>query len=758
MKLRSSIAQRLTLFMLTLAILGTLAAAATMIWREYHAARDSAFAQALLLAQPGAVNERAVRDRDIALISELLARFIALPGVKYAAVRDPDGKEILARRGEGGGGYPEADFGLARRGVAAFDTGVVDAERRAGLERFSDLTVPVFARAGKQRDGLPRGDGAGEGSRHLVGYYHLRISLDRLWQPVQGFALRVGLGSALFVAFASLLTLRVTRRISAPLRGLEQLVEQVSAGNLEQKLVVRGGGEVDRITSLINALISELHTYKLQTDTSNVLLSRKVDERTEQLSRRNEELNRAVQQVTRSKEQLHQLAYYDSLTALPNRRLFIEQLDVLLRLTRREQRIVALLFVDLDNFKRINDSLGHAAGDVMLKEVAGRLSRCLRSSDFLAVGSAGDAPSSVARLGGDEFTVVLSNIDRPESAGMVAERLLQSLRAPMLIEGHELVVTPSIGIALAPDHADSVSELLKLADTAMYHAKSVGRNNYAFYSSEMSGSGVGRLKLEAELRRALERRELVLHYQPQVQVGTGEIVGAEALVRWNHPERGLVPPGQFIPLAEEMGLIVELGAWAVVEACSQIRAFQRQHLAAPKISVNVSSLQFNAAFTSLVQRTIEDFAIDPGLLELELTEGVLMSNAEASIRALHDLKKLGVSLSVDDFGTGYSSLSYLSEFPLDELKIDRSFVIAFDSGPRSASLVSAIIAMGKSLNLRLVAEGVDSGPQYRFLREAGVDVIQGFLFSKPLPAEDFARLLGSNGFADQIRGLDREAA
>ncbi len=735
--------------MVSLAIVGTLVAAAAMIWREYSAAREDVFERALLLAEPGARNDGAVRDRDIAVISELLARFMALPGVGYAAVRDADGKEILARRGEDAGGYPEADFARARRGVAAFEQGVATDQRGAGLERFSDLTVPVFVTADMQR---------GDGSRYLVGYYHLRISLDQLWRSVQGFALRVALACGLFVAFTALLTLRVTRRISAPLRGLEQLLERVSAGNLDQKLVVRGGGEVDRITSTINALISELHTYKLQTDTSNVLLSRKVDERTEQLSRRNEELNRAVQQVTKSKEQLHQLAYYDSLTALPNRRLFIEQLDVLLRLTKREQRIVALLFVDLDNFKRINDSLGHAAGDVMLKEVAGRLSRCLRSSDFLAVGSGGDAPSSVARLGGDEFTVVLSNIDRPESAGMVAQRLLQSLRAPMLIEGHELVVTPSIGIALAPDHADSVSELLKLADTAMYHAKSAGRNSYAYYSPEMSGSGVGRLKLEAELRRALERRELVLYYQPQVKVATGEIVGAEALVRWNHPERGLVPPGQFIPLAEEMGLIVELGAWAVVEACSQIRAFLRQGLTPPKISVNVSSLQFNAAFTSLVQRTIEEFGIDPCLLELELTEGVLMSNAEASIRSLHDLKKLGVSLSVDDFGTGYSSLSYLSEFPLDELKIDRSFVIAFDNGPRSASLVSAIIAMGKSLNLRLVAEGVDSSAQYRFLHEAGVDVIQGFLFSKAVPADDFALLLGSNGFAEQIRNLEREAA
>ncbi|MFM7275617.1 MAG: putative bifunctional diguanylate cyclase/phosphodiesterase, partial [Gammaproteobacteria bacterium] len=357
-------------------------------------------------------------------------------------------------------------------------------------------------------------------------------------------------------------------------------------------------------------------------------------------------------------------------------------------------------------------------------------------------------------LGGDEFTVVLNQLASAEDASVVAARILDALKAPMLIEDHEVVVTPSIGIAFAPRDAETVDELLKLADTAMHRAKSSGRNTFALFDREMLKSGAGRLRLEAELRKALERSELVLHYQPQICARSGRILGAEALVRWQHPERGMVPPGEFIPLAEEMGLIVEIGAWTLLEACRNLAVLRAAGLEPPKLSVNVSSLQFNRAFSTLVKRAVAEYGIEAGRLELELTEGVIMSNARASIEALHELKSLGVSLSVDDFGTGYSSLSYLSQFPLDELKIDRSFVIAFASSQRAEHLVRTIIAMGKSLNLRLVAEGVDALDQFRFLRENGVDLIQGYLFSKPVPLESLARLLADNPFSEQIRLMD----
>jgi EAL domain-containing protein (putative c-di-GMP-specific phosphodiesterase class I) len=332
----------------------------------------------------------------------------------------------------------------------------------------------------------------------------------------------------------------------------------------------------------------------------------------------------------------------------------------------------------------------------------------------------------------------------------VAQRLVEALRAPMLIEGHELIVTPSIGIAIAPDDAVDRDDLLKLADTAMYHAKSAGRNGICFFRREMLKSSVGRLKFEADLRRGLARNELILHYQPQICPHTGRILGAEALVRWQNPERGLVPPGEFIPIAEEMGLIVDIGAWTLLEACRNIAALSSAGIYLPKLSVNVSSLQFNSDFTDLVRETLREYGFNPGLLELELTEGVIMSNAKSAIEALFELKSLGVSLSVDDFGTGYSSLSYLSQFPLDELKIDRSFIVNSSSDRRAQELVRAIIAMGKSLKLRLVAEGVDSVEQFRFLREASVDLIQGHLFSKAVPMEELVSMLTSNPFTEQI--------
>jgi diguanylate cyclase (GGDEF)-like protein len=547
-------------------------------------------------------------------------------------------------------------------------------------------------------------------------------------------------------------------RITAPLASLAQMAKDISAGKLDRKFRSSGAGEIRQIASMLNIVMAELNKYRSKMDTDHHLLSMKVDERTAQLSKRNKELYQAVKQVTQTKNRLRQLAYYDGLTALPNRQLFTEQTEFLLRVAAREERIIALLFIDLDNFKRINDSLGHSAGDKLLKEVASRLSRCVRDSDLLAKYTDGDGKIGVSRLGGDEFTIVLSNIDSPDTAGKIAGRVLESLQTPMLINGHEVVVTPSIGIAIAPRDAETVDELLKLADTAMYHAKSSGRNNYRYYSSSMKSSGVGRLKLESELRRAVEKGELQLYYQPQVHTTSGKIIGAEALVRWNHPKHGLVPPRSFIPLAEEMGLIIELGAWTLLEASRQIKDFEKQGLILPKVAVNVSSLQFNASFTDLVANVLSDSGLEPKMLELELTEGVIMSNARASTNALVELKKLGVSLSVDDFGTGYSSLSYLSKFPLDELKIDRSFVTGFDKSVRNASLISAIIAMGKSLKLNLVAEGVEQIGQYKFLREHKVDIIQGFLFSKAIPAEEFAILLRDNHFPDQIAKMTGKSA
>ena len=416
------------------------------------------------------------------------------------------------------------------------------------------LSLPIFSRVNPMGSKIDRNSygkviasARNHSSQYVVGYYHFGISKTWLRQALIPFAQQLAGICLGFILLVALSTMAITSRITAPLASLAQMAEDISAGKLDRKFRSGGSGEIRQIASMLNIVMAELNKYRSKMDTDRHLLSMKVDERTAQLSKRNKELYQAVKQVTQTKNRLRQLAYYDGLTALPNRQLFTEQTEFLLRVAAREERTIALLFIDLDNFKRINDSLGHSAGDKLLKEVAVRLSRCVRDSDLLAKYADSEGKIGVSRLGGDEFTIVLNSIDSPEAAGVIAGRVLESLQTPMLINGHEVVVTPSIGIAIAPRDAETVEDLLKLADTAMYHAKSSGRNNYSFYSSSMKSSGVGRLKLESELRRAVEKGELQLYYQPQVDTMSGKIMGAEALVRWNHPKHGLVPPGSFIP-------------------------------------------------------------------------------------------------------------------------------------------------------------------------------------------------------------------
>ncbi|QFU75038.1 EAL domain-containing protein [Halioglobus maricola] len=619
----------------------------------------------------------------------------------------------------------------------------------AGVSPLDEVTPEAFV--------LAQSEAAVGSSRHVMGYIHFvvpqRTLLQQLLPQLTSILLACGLFGIVSIAFSAALT----RRITAPLERLARAADDLAAGKLEKPVQTRGSGEIQDIARIINSVFSGMSEYKTQMDVDHQLLSMKVEERTAQLSKRNKELNKAVKQVTQVKNRLRQFAYYDSLTALPNRRLFTEQLSLLLRLAKRNEEQLALLFLDLDNFKRINDSLGHSAGDLLLREVGARLANCVRESDVVAHYSEANGKIGVSRLGGDEFTVVLNHVAGPEAAGVVAQRLLDALIEPMLIDGHELVVTPSVGIALAPDHAEDVEGLLRCADTAMYHAKAAGKNSYLIYDSEMDAAGLDRLTLETDLRRAMERDELVLYYQPQVNTRTGAVEGAEALMRWMHPEQGLIPPFRFIPLAEEMGLIGEMGDWAIREACMQVQRFREQGLVLPRVAVNVSALQFTPSFVRKVKDILEETAVDPSVLQLELTEGVVMGDTHASVNALSELREMGVSLSIDDFGTGYSSLSYLSRFPLTELKIDRSFVIAADKSEEDASLVIAIIAMARGLGLDVVAEGVETSEQYHFISEHGGTVIQGYLFSAPVPVDEFADLLRPWHFVRQLQDLDGNA-
>jgi diguanylate cyclase (GGDEF)-like protein/PAS domain S-box-containing protein len=451
-----------------------------------------------------------------------------------------------------------------------------------------------------------------------------------------------------------------------------------------------------------------------------------------------------VQDITQRKqaeEQIVYLAYHDTLTGLPNRRLFKERLTHTLAHARRHGHPVATLFLDLDRFKRINDTLGHSVGDLLLQEVAKRLVGCVRKSDSVGRPSVEDFATDVARLGGDEFTVLLTEIKEIQDAAKVARRILAVLLEPFCLDHQEIFVTASIGITVYPSDGEDAENLLKNAEAAMYHAKDQGKNNYQFYNDSMNAASMKRLALENRLRKALERQEFLLYYQPQIDLFTQEIIGAEALVRWRHPEMGLVFPTEFIGLAEETGLITEIGEWVLTQACLQNKAWQTAGLKRIRMAVNLSSRQFQQReLIEIVSRVLARSGLDPRCLELELTESMVMPNAEEAVSTLRKLKAMGVRISLDDFGTGYSSLSYLKRFPLDTLKIDRSFMKDIVSDPDSMAITRAIIAMGHSLSLKVIAEGVETEEQLAFLKEQGCDEAQGYFFSPPLPEDEFRRL------------------
>lgn len=437
-----------------------------------------------------------------------------------------------------------------------------------------------------------------------------------------------------------------------------------------------------------------------------------------------------ISELKENEERIKHLAYYDPLTGMPNRRLFEDRLQVALAHVHRNKGQLAVMFVDLDRFKRINDTLGHEMGDQLLVEVSRRLYDCLREDD------------TVARMGGDEFVVLLSEVGMPDDAAYIARRITAALTRPMSLGGRELVVTASVGISIYPEDGRTASTLIKNADTAMYRAKESGRNGYQMYAPAMNARTLEHLALESALHKALERGELCLHYQPLVVPGTHKVVAAEALLRWNHPELGLVSPGDFIPLAEDTGLIIPVGEWVLAEVCRQLRQWQAQGRDDLNIAVNISARQFrDRAFLPTVQRILAGAGIKPAQLTLELTESMLMDEALDTIRMLGQLHEMGFTIAMDDFGTGYSSLSYLKRFPIDILKIDRVFIRDIERSADDAAIVSAIIRLAHSLRLSVVAEGVESAAQLEFLQQEMCDRLQGYYFSRPLDASAFTALL-----------------
>ena len=462
-----------------------------------------------------------------------------------------------------------------------------------------------------------------------------------------------------------------------------------------------------------------------------------------------------IQDVTERRQaesQIYYLAYYDSLTRLPNRNMFQDRLGQALTGLGRAKGLGAVLLLDLDRFQRINDTLGHSGGDRLLQAVADRLRECLRKSDTVARHSQGDGGPTIARLVGDEFSLLLTNLSSQRIPARIAERLLEALTLPFRVGGQDVVVTASIGISLFPTDGTTVDGLLRNADAALHAAKDKGRNIYQYYSHSMNAEATERLQLESGLRNALEQGEFTLYYQPRLDLSTWQITGAEALIRWKHPERGMIPPAEFIPIAEESGLIGPIGEWVLYTACEQVNKWLRKDLPPIRVAVNVSALQFQRGdFVDTVYGVLQAAGTDPRYLELELTETVLMREAETAEGMLRRLKSLGIHIAMDDFGTGYSSLSYLMRFPIDTIKIDRSFVTDLSQEREAGAIVTAIIALGHSLKRRVLAEGVETEDQMHFLWRHGCDDVQGFLFGRPLPADEFAALL--RDFHDQDNGL-----
>jgi diguanylate cyclase (GGDEF)-like protein len=450
-----------------------------------------------------------------------------------------------------------------------------------------------------------------------------------------------------------------------------------------------------------------------------------------------------LNEITQRKQaNLFYLAHFDQLTKLPNRVLFLDRLAMAIIESGRQKTQIGLLFIDLDNFKHFNDSMGHGFGDKLLSAVATRLASCARECD------------TVARLSGDEFTIMMENVNSQGDLDILCNRILEAMKQPLQIMGREVFITASIGTAMCPGDDDEPTGLLVKADAAMYEAKRSGRNTFRHYTSGMNLYSFDRMSLETDLRMALERDEFELYYQPQVALDTGKIVGNEALIRWRHPDRGLLFPIHFIEIAEETGLIVPIGKWVLEEACRQHMTWIENGLEPMCMSVNISAMQFyQTDFCEMVRSIIAETGIHPMLLELELTESLCMHDVDSVLKKLHELHDFGVKLAIDDFGTGYSNLSYLRRFPIDRLKVDQSFIRHIEREPVNVEIVRAIAALGKSMSLELVAEGVETDSELALAQSSGCEFVQGYRFSKPLPADELELwVIGNNGVAASIHG------
>ncbi|MCO7225072.1 EAL domain-containing protein [Pleionea sp. CnH1-48] len=547
-----------------------------------------------------------------------------------------------------------------------------------------------------------------------IGTLYLRISNKPLNDKLRSFIFTLLFLMLIMVAIAVLLARSLQKYISGPLLQLESISQQVSSvQNYALRVPIISNDEIGSLSKTFNDMLETIERRQRERDAAEEAL---------QLNKRR--LERAV-------KDLQYLANYDSLTQLPNRALCMDRIRYALKRAARTRTYAALMFLDLDHFKDVNDSLGHAVGDELLKAASKRLQNILREEDTLA------------RLGGDEFVIILNEISDAEGIITVVEKIVESFNMHFDLSNYVVNSTVSVGVCTYPNDGNDVDALMKAADAAMYKAKESGRNTYAFYEAEMNELALRRHRIANDLRSAIEKGELSLVYQPQVDIARGQVIGAEALLRWTHPELGFISPGEFVPIAENTGLIKQIGRWVMETACTQVQQWREAGYTDLKVAVNLSALQFRQSdLPEMISMMLKRYRLPPNSLELELTESMLMRDVEQAIKILHRLKRMGVQIAVDDFGTGYSSLSYLRRFPLDSLKIDRTFIDEVCVDPDDTAITLAIISMAKSLRLKVIAEGVESTQQWEFLAQHNCDEIQGYLVSKGIPADEFYTFIG----------------
>ena len=566
-----------------------------------------------------------------------------------------------------------------------------------------------------------------------IGVVYLRSDMEAVHERLILFLGIVALVLIVSLLVTFVLSAQLQRIITDPLLRLSAIARQVSTEkNYSVRVIGEGKDELGNLITDFNTMLDEIQSRDNELRENRLQLEERVAQRTRELEIANDQLELSKEQAESVASRMEYHAHHDALTGLPNRILLNDRITNELAHARRQQTNTALLFLDLDRFKIINDSLGHAVGDQLLRVIARRLNNCVRDED------------TVARLGGDEFMILLPRISGSADAGRIAKKVIECLVDPISCNGHELHITTSIGISIYPYDGADVESLIKHADISMYRAKELGRNKAVYYTAEMNAGSRKRLAMETNLRTALEKNQLKLFYQPKVDISRNMIVGVEALLRWEHPTMGFISPLDFIPVAEDTGLIVPIGEWVLHTAFKQLQQWHNAGFTDLTVAVNLSSVQLSrTGFEDVVAQALSDSGLDASMTELEITENVAMENIDSAIIILEKLKCMGVSVAMDDFGTGYSSLSYLRRLPIDTVKIDKSFVREIPDSAEDVTIAQAIIAMAKSLKLSLVVEGVENVRQLNFFRQQNVNIVQGYLFSQPVEASELLKMLES---------------